>query len=185
MQDIAAAGISIFAECTGGADKCLARPGRKQANVSVRMEWISFGDLPCREKKILVTSRVSMLLKSVTVLNTVGICNTVVSIKILYYNNIISYHITYIIFIKLYYIISYYIILYYYTSYHISYHILSYHILYFISYRIVSYRMVSYRIVSYIISCILYYIILYYYTSYHIIHTISYHIIYYISCHIV
>ena len=34
-----------------GADKSLARPGRKQANVSVRMAWISFGALPCREKK--------------------------------------------------------------------------------------------------------------------------------------
>jgi hypothetical protein len=28
------------------ADKSLARPGRKQANVSVRMAWISFGPLP-------------------------------------------------------------------------------------------------------------------------------------------
>jgi len=34
-----------------GADKSLARPGRKEANVSVRMAWISFGTLPCREKK--------------------------------------------------------------------------------------------------------------------------------------
>jgi len=34
------------------ADKSLARPGRKQANVSVRMAWISFGALPCREKKL-------------------------------------------------------------------------------------------------------------------------------------
>ena len=33
------------------ADKSLARPGRKQANVSVRMAWISFGALPCRKKK--------------------------------------------------------------------------------------------------------------------------------------
>jgi len=32
------------------ADKSLAQPGRKQANVSVRMEWISFGTLPCRKK---------------------------------------------------------------------------------------------------------------------------------------
>jgi len=31
-----------------GADKALARAGRKQANVSVRMAWISFGALPCR-----------------------------------------------------------------------------------------------------------------------------------------
>ena len=28
--------------------KSLARPERKQANVSVRMAWISFGALPCR-----------------------------------------------------------------------------------------------------------------------------------------
>ena len=34
-----------------GAEKSLARPGRKQANVSVRMTWISFGALPCRKKK--------------------------------------------------------------------------------------------------------------------------------------
>jgi len=33
------------------ADKSLARPGRKQANVSVRMAWNSFGALPCRKKK--------------------------------------------------------------------------------------------------------------------------------------
>jgi len=30
------------------ADKSLARPGRKQANASVRMAWISFGALLCR-----------------------------------------------------------------------------------------------------------------------------------------
>jgi len=47
-----------------GADKFLARPGRKQAKVSVRMAWVSFGALPCREKKNLMTARVSMLLKS-------------------------------------------------------------------------------------------------------------------------
>ena len=46
-----------------GADKSLARPGRKQANVSVRMAWISFGDLPYR-KKNLMTACVSILLKS-------------------------------------------------------------------------------------------------------------------------
>jgi len=34
-----------------GADKSLARPGRKQANVSIRVAWISFGVLPCRKKK--------------------------------------------------------------------------------------------------------------------------------------
>ena len=47
-----------------GADKSLARPRRKQANVSVRMAWISFGALPCRKKKNLMTARVSMSLKS-------------------------------------------------------------------------------------------------------------------------
>jgi len=39
------------------ADKSLARPGRKQANVSVRMAWISFGTLPCRKKKLDDSSR--------------------------------------------------------------------------------------------------------------------------------
>jgi len=34
-----------------GADKSLAWPGRKQASVSVRMVWISFGALPYRRKK--------------------------------------------------------------------------------------------------------------------------------------
>ena len=34
-----------------GADKSLARPRRKQANISVRMAWISFGALPCRGKR--------------------------------------------------------------------------------------------------------------------------------------
>ena len=31
-----------------GADKSLARPGRKQANVTARIAGISFGTLPCR-----------------------------------------------------------------------------------------------------------------------------------------
>jgi len=34
-----------------GADKSLARPGRKQVNVSVRMACISFRALPCRTNK--------------------------------------------------------------------------------------------------------------------------------------
>jgi len=34
-----------------GADKSLARPGSKQANVFVIMAWISFGVLPCRKKR--------------------------------------------------------------------------------------------------------------------------------------
>jgi len=50
-------------KCTAGIDKYLARQGRKQANVSVRMTWISFGALPCR-KTNLMTARVSLLLKS-------------------------------------------------------------------------------------------------------------------------
>ena len=33
------------------ADKSLVRRGRRQANVSVRIAWISFGALPCRKKK--------------------------------------------------------------------------------------------------------------------------------------
>jgi len=45
-----------------GADKSLARPGRKQGNISVSMAWISFGALLCR-KKNLMTARVSILLK--------------------------------------------------------------------------------------------------------------------------
>jgi len=36
-----------------GADKSLARQGMKQANVSVRMAWISFGALSCEGKKKL------------------------------------------------------------------------------------------------------------------------------------
>jgi len=46
-----------------GADKSLARPGRKQANVSVRMAWISFGALPWRERNLML-ARFSILLKS-------------------------------------------------------------------------------------------------------------------------
>jgi len=33
-----------------------SRPGRKQANVSIRMAWISFGALPCRKKNNLMTA---------------------------------------------------------------------------------------------------------------------------------
>jgi len=44
-----------------GADKSLARPGRKQANVSVRMACISFGALPCRKKKIDDSSRLDVV----------------------------------------------------------------------------------------------------------------------------
>ena len=56
-----------------GADKFLARPGRKQANISVRMAWISFGALPYREGD-LMTVRVSMLLKSRTSLTFFEAC---------------------------------------------------------------------------------------------------------------
>ena len=58
-----------------GVDKSLARPGRKQANVSVRMASISFGVLHCRQKKKnLMTARVSMLLKSCAILTCFRAC---------------------------------------------------------------------------------------------------------------
>jgi len=41
-----------------GADKSLARPGRKQANVSVSMTWISFGALPCKCVLLFPVSRI-------------------------------------------------------------------------------------------------------------------------------
>jgi len=44
------------------ADKSLARPGKKQANVSVRIVWISFGALPCRKRNLL-TACASILLE--------------------------------------------------------------------------------------------------------------------------
>ena len=34
-----------------GTDMSLAAPGKKQANVSARMAWMSFGALPCRKKE--------------------------------------------------------------------------------------------------------------------------------------
>ena len=64
-----------------GADKSLARPGRKQANVSVRMAWFSFGALPCRGKKNLMTARVSMLLKSRTSLTCFRACSFLVVLR--------------------------------------------------------------------------------------------------------
>jgi len=45
----------------GDADKFLARPGRKQANIYVRMAWISFGALPCRKKKLDDGSRLDIV----------------------------------------------------------------------------------------------------------------------------
>jgi len=56
-----------------GVDKSLARPGRKQSNVSVRMAWISFGALSCR-KRNLMTARVSILLKSCAFLTCYRVC---------------------------------------------------------------------------------------------------------------
>ena len=45
-----------------GADKSLARPCRKQTNVSVRMAWISFDVLSCRkEKKLGDNSRLDVV----------------------------------------------------------------------------------------------------------------------------
>jgi len=38
--------LYIYIYTHRGADMSLARPGRKQTNVSVRMAWISFGALP-------------------------------------------------------------------------------------------------------------------------------------------
>jgi len=66
--------VSSFLWFYRGADKSLARPGRKQANVSVRMTRISFGALPSRKKKNLMTARVSMLLKSRTPLTCLRAC---------------------------------------------------------------------------------------------------------------
>ena len=53
----------MFAAIYRGADKSLARPGRKQVNVSVRTALISLGALSCR-KPNLMTTRVPILLKS-------------------------------------------------------------------------------------------------------------------------
>jgi len=41
--------LTVFKPFYRGADKSLAQPGRKQANISVRMAWISFDALPCRK----------------------------------------------------------------------------------------------------------------------------------------
>jgi len=56
-----------------GAGKFLARPGRKHANVSVKMAWNSFGALPCR-KRNLMTACVSILLKSRAPLTCLRAC---------------------------------------------------------------------------------------------------------------
>ena len=44
-----------------GADMSLARLGRKQANISVRITWISFGALSCRKKKPDDSSRLDVV----------------------------------------------------------------------------------------------------------------------------
>jgi len=44
-----------------GADKSLARSGRKQANISVTMAWISFGALPCQKRKLDDSSRLDVV----------------------------------------------------------------------------------------------------------------------------
>jgi len=58
--------INIFPELYRDADKSSARPGRKQANVSVTMPCISFGALPLwlGGGGDLMAARVSLLLKS-------------------------------------------------------------------------------------------------------------------------
>ena len=56
-----------------GADKSLARPGRKHASVSVIMAWNLLGALPCR-KRNLMTTGVSMLLKSRASLTCLLVC---------------------------------------------------------------------------------------------------------------
>jgi len=43
-----------------GAGESLAPSERKQANVSVRMTWISFGALPCRKKYLDDSSRLDV-----------------------------------------------------------------------------------------------------------------------------
>ena len=54
--------VRLSSPHTRCADKSLAQPGRKQTTVSAKMAWISVDALPCR-KKIIMTARVSMLLK--------------------------------------------------------------------------------------------------------------------------
>jgi len=44
-----------------GADKSLARAGRKEANASVRMAWISFGASSCRKKQLDDSPRLNVV----------------------------------------------------------------------------------------------------------------------------
>jgi len=53
--------VHIFSNIHWGADKSLARPGRKQ--LMFLSEWREFPSAPCLAKKNLMTARVSMLLK--------------------------------------------------------------------------------------------------------------------------
>ena len=48
LQEIWFHEIVVWTNTYEVADKSLAQPGRKQANVFVRMEWISFGAFPCK-----------------------------------------------------------------------------------------------------------------------------------------
>ena len=45
----------------GSADRSLTRPGRKEANVSVRVAGISFGALPLQEKQLDDSSRLDVV----------------------------------------------------------------------------------------------------------------------------
>jgi len=54
--------LNSYGDCLfRGAYKSLARPGRKQAYVSIRMACISFGALPCRKKKLDNSSRLDVV----------------------------------------------------------------------------------------------------------------------------
>jgi len=53
--------LSSLPSLQRGADKSLVRPASKQANVSVRTARISFGALPCRERKLDDSSRLDVV----------------------------------------------------------------------------------------------------------------------------
>ena len=53
--------VTLISNCYRGADKSSAQPGRKQANISVGMAWISFGALPYRKKKLGDSSRLDVV----------------------------------------------------------------------------------------------------------------------------
>ena len=57
LQPVKVTGFGLYR----GANKFLARPGRKQANISVRMMRISFGALPCGKKIIDDISRLDVV----------------------------------------------------------------------------------------------------------------------------